>query len=114
MLYRRVDFGVDLDSRISIVGPNGAGKVKRITAKNIQIFLSVLFIIIILIFIISFCQSTLLKLILGELTPTDGNVQRHSHLVIGHFHQHLSELLDPNMNPLDYMLKHYPMERSGD
>jgi ATP-binding cassette subfamily F protein 2 len=28
MLYRRVDFGVDLDSRISIVGPNGAGKVR--------------------------------------------------------------------------------------
>jgi ATP-binding cassette, subfamily F, member 2 len=83
MLYRRVDFGVDLDSRISIVGPNGAGK------------------------------STLLKLILGELTPSDGTVQRHSHLVIGHFHQHLSELLDPNMNPLDYMLKHYPMEREA-
>lgn len=62
--------------------------------------------------ILSICsQSTLLKLILGELTPSDGTVQRHSHLVIGHFHQHLSELLDPNMNPLDYMLKHYPMER---
>ncbi len=74
-LYRRVDFGVDLDSRISIVGPNGAGK------------------------------STLLKLILGELQPTDGTVQRHSHLVIGHFHQHLSELLPPDSTPLDYMLK---------
>ncbi len=75
MLYRRVDFGVDLDSRISIVGPNGAGK------------------------------STLFKLILGELQPSDGTVQRHSHLVIGHFHQHLSELLDPVSTPLDYMLK---------
>jgi ATP-binding cassette, subfamily F, member 2 len=26
ILYRNVDFGVDLDSRVALVGPNGAGK----------------------------------------------------------------------------------------
>lgn len=26
ILYRNVDYGVDLDSRIALVGPNGAGK----------------------------------------------------------------------------------------
>ena len=83
MLYRRVDFGVDLDSRMTIVGPNGAGK------------------------------STLLKLILGSLSPSDGNVQRHSKLVFGHFHQHLSELLPGDETPLDYMLRQYPMEREA-
>ena len=29
VLYRNVDLGVDLDSRVAIVGPNGAGKVRR-------------------------------------------------------------------------------------
>ena len=27
VLYTNVDLGVDLDSRVAIVGPNGAGKV---------------------------------------------------------------------------------------
>lgn len=40
ILYRNVDYGVDLDSRIALVGPNGAGK------------------------------STLLKLMCGMLAPT--------------------------------------------
>ena len=43
-LYHGLDFGVDLDSRICLVGPNGVGK------------------------------STLLKLMIGELTPTEGDV----------------------------------------
>ena len=29
VLYRNVDLGVDLDSRVAIVGPNGAGKVRK-------------------------------------------------------------------------------------
>jgi len=41
-LYRNVDFGVDLDSRVALVGPNGCGK------------------------------STLLKLMCGKLVPTVG------------------------------------------
>jgi ATP-binding cassette, subfamily F, member 2 len=28
-LYKNLEFGVDLDSRIALVGPNGVGKVKR-------------------------------------------------------------------------------------
>ncbi|CAM8916613.1 unnamed protein product [Rhodiola kirilowii] len=42
LIYKNLDFGVDLDSRIALVGPNGAGK------------------------------STLLKLMTGDLVPTDG------------------------------------------
>lgn len=78
ILYRNVDFGVDLDSRIAIVGPNGAGK------------------------------STLLKLMVGTLEPVDGMVKRHNHLRIGQYHQHLAELLNPDLSPLNYMMKEFP------
>lgn len=70
----QVDFGVDLDSRVALVGPNGAGK------------------------------STLLKLMVGNLEPLDGMVKRHNHLKIGQYHQHLTELLDPELTPLEYMV----------
>ncbi|GMH36634.1 hypothetical protein BSKO_04507 [Bryopsis sp. KO-2023] len=78
VLYRDVDFGVDLDSRVAIVGPNGAGK------------------------------STLLKLMVGTLDPLDGMVKRHNHLKIGQYHQHLTELLEADLTPLQYMLREYP------
>ena len=71
----QVDLGVDLDSRVAIVGPNGAGK------------------------------STLLKLMTGGLEPLDGMVKRHNHLKIGMYHQHLTELLDPKLTPLEYMVR---------
>ncbi|XVF20294.1 hypothetical protein REPUB_Repub11eG0185600 [Reevesia pubescens] len=78
LIYKNLDFGVDLDSRIALVGPNGAGK------------------------------STLLKLMTGELTPLDGMVRRHNHLRIAQFHQHLAEKLDLEMSALQYMIKEYP------
>ena len=71
----QVDLGVDLDSRVAIVGPNGAGK------------------------------STLLKLMTGDLEPLDGMVKRHNHLKLGMYHQHLTELLDPKLTPLEYMVR---------
>ncbi|TVU50365.1 hypothetical protein EJB05_01735 [Eragrostis curvula] len=78
LIYKCLDFGVDLDSRIALVGPNGAGK------------------------------STLLKLMTGDLTPTDGMVRRHNHLRIAQYHQHLAEKLDLDMSALAYMMKEYP------
>ncbi|XP_022755598.1 ABC transporter F family member 1-like [Durio zibethinus] len=78
LIYKNLDFGVDLDSRIALVGPNGAGK------------------------------STLLKLMTGDLVPIDGMVRRHNHLRIAQFHQHLAEKLDLEMSALQYMIKEYP------
>ncbi|GJN35060.1 hypothetical protein PR202_gb23790 [Eleusine coracana subsp. coracana] len=78
LIYKSLDFGVDLDSRIALVGPNGAGK------------------------------STLLKLMTGDLHPTDGMVRRHNHLRIAQYHQHLAEKLDMDMSALAYMMKEYP------
>lgn len=78
LIYEKVDFGVDLDSRIALVGPNGAGK------------------------------STLLKLMTGDVTPTDGMVRRHNHLRIAQYHQHLTEKLSLEMSALQYMMSEYP------
>ncbi|KAJ0857507.1 putative ABC transporter, AAA+ ATPase domain, P-loop containing nucleoside triphosphate hydrolase [Helianthus annuus] len=78
LIYKSIDFGVDLDSRVALVGPNGAGK------------------------------STLLKLMTGELVPLDGMVKRHNHLKIAQYHQHLAEKLDLEMSALLYMIREYP------
>ncbi|CDW56946.1 ATP binding cassette sub family F [Trichuris trichiura] len=77
-IYKDYECGIDLTTRIALVGPNGAGK------------------------------TTFLKLISGELLPTDGLIRRHSHVKIGRYHQHLHELLDLNISALEYMLKSYP------
>ena len=71
-LYDRVDFGVDLDSRIALVGPNGKGK------------------------------TTLLKMLTGELVPTTGAVRPHPHLRIARYTQHLSDTLDLVQTPLEH------------
>jgi len=78
LIYKDLDFGVDLDSRVALVGPNGAGK------------------------------STLLKLMVGENIPTTGQIRRHNHLRIGWYHQHLTDQLDLDMSPVEWMMKEYP------
>lgn len=70
---------MDLDSRIALVGPNGAGK------------------------------STLLKLMCDELTPTSGMVRAHNKLIIARYHQHLTDILDVKLSPLEFFLKEFPM-----
>merc|ERR1719365_342207 len=77
-IYKNLEFGVDLDTRLALVGPNGAGK------------------------------STLLKILYGDLSPTEGMVRRHNHLKMARYHQHLHELLEMDMTPLDYMLHMFP------
>jgi len=78
VLYKNLEFGIDLDSRVALVGPNGVGK------------------------------STLLKMMTGELPPLDGMVKRHNKLRIGVYQQHLMDMLSPDISPLDYMLEQYP------
>lgn len=45
---------------------------------------------------------------LFQLVPTSGMIRKNSHLRIGRYHQHLHELLDLDISPLDYMMKAFP------
>lgn len=76
-LYQHLNFGVDLDSRIALVGPNGVGK------------------------------STLLRLMTGHLLPTGGRISRHTHLKIGVYSQHSQEQLDLTKSALDFVKSKY-------
>jgi ATP-binding cassette subfamily F protein 2 len=50
----------------------------------------------------------LLKLIDGQLIPTDGIIRRNTHLKFGRYHQHLAEELDLNLSALEYMMNCFP------
>lgn len=80
LLFKDVDFGVDLDSRVALVGPNGAGK------------------------------STLLKLMSGELTPNKGAVRPHPHLRMSRYTQHFVDTLDLEVTPLTFFCSLRPEE----
>jgi len=77
LLYKNLEFGVDLDSRVALVGPNGAGK------------------------------STLLKLMVGELVPTQGEIKRHNQLQIARYYQHSTDQLPTDLSPLDYLKREF-------
>ncbi|KAF2755848.1 hypothetical protein EJ05DRAFT_79699 [Pseudovirgaria hyperparasitica] len=77
-LYENLDFGVDMDSRTCLVGPNGVGK------------------------------STLLRIFTGALSPSGGSVSRHSHLKLGLYSQHSAEQLDLTKSALDFVRDKYP------
>merc|ERR1712187_488132 len=72
-LYRNLDFGVDMDPRTALVGPNGVGK------------------------------STLLRLMTGKLSPIGGRVSRHTHLKLGMYSQHSAEQLDLTKSALEFV-----------
>ncbi|CAB0020596.1 unnamed protein product [Nesidiocoris tenuis] len=74
-LFVNVDFGIDLNSRVAIVGPNGVGK------------------------------STFLKLLVGELTPQNGDARKNHRLRIGRFDQHSGEHLTADETPAEYLIR---------
>lgn len=72
-LYENLDIGIDMDSRVALVGPNGIGK------------------------------STLLNLFQGKLHPQKGRVIQHTHIKLGVYSQHSAEQLDLTKTPLDFV-----------
>ncbi|VEL09482.1 unnamed protein product [Protopolystoma xenopodis] len=74
-LFVNLNFGVDMTTRISIVGPNGVGK------------------------------STFLKLLTGELEPTSGQRQYNHRLKIGKYDQHSADHLTMSETPTQYLTR---------
>ncbi|XP_074470414.1 ATP-binding cassette sub-family F member 1 [Sebastes fasciatus] len=77
ILFRNVDFGIDMDSRICIVGPNGVGK------------------------------STLLLLLTGKLTPTKGEMRRNHRLKVGFFNQQYADQLNMEETATEYLMRNF-------
>lgn len=73
VILQNIDFGIDLDSRITIVGPNGAGK------------------------------STFINLLVGNLEPTSGEIYRNRGIKIAYYNQHFVDVLPMDMNPIDFL-----------
>ncbi|XP_076864624.1 ATP-binding cassette sub-family F member 1 isoform X2 [Brachyhypopomus gauderio] len=76
-LFKSVDFGIDMESRICIVGPNGVGK------------------------------STLLLLLTGKLTPTKGEMRKNHRLKVGFFNQQYADQLNMEESPTEYLQRNF-------
>lgn len=73
-LLQQVNFGVDLKSKIAVLGKNGMGK------------------------------TTLLNLIMGKIQPIKGNVSINATLRIGHFTQHSADNFDLTLSAVENLL----------
>jgi len=71
-LYKNISFGIDMDSRIAILGANGTGK------------------------------STLLHLITGALQPVEGTISKHAALKLAKYSQHSADQLPFDQSPIEY------------
>nr|XP_057902624.1 ATP-binding cassette sub-family F member 1 isoform X1 [Doryrhamphus excisus] len=76
-LFKNVDFGIDMESRICIVGPNGVGK------------------------------STLLLLLNGKLNPSKGEMRKNHRLKVGFFNQQYADQLNMEENPTEYLMRNF-------
>jgi ATP-binding cassette, subfamily F, member 1 len=81
LIFKNVNFGIDLSSRVAIVGPNGVGK------------------------------STLLKLLRGDLIPTSGERICNRHLRLGRFDQHSGDQFDLNITPVEHLQLTYNLDQ---
>ncbi|KAH0624289.1 hypothetical protein JD844_007986 [Phrynosoma platyrhinos] len=77
-IFRSLSVSADLDSRICVVGENGAGK------------------------------STMLKILMGDLAPVQGIRHAHRNLKIGYFSQHHVDQLDLEISATELLAKKFP------
>ncbi|CAE7632571.1 ABCF4, partial [Symbiodinium microadriaticum] len=80
LLFKNVNFGLDMSSRVCIVGPNGSGK------------------------------STIIKLITQEVKPTEGEVLVNPRLRVGVYNQHFVDRLPMDEDPVTYIRRMFSNE----
>lgn len=80
LLFKDLDFGIDMSSRVAIVGPNGVGK------------------------------STFLKMLTGEIEPTIGERRKNHRLRIGKYDQHSADQLNLDESPTEYLMRLFNLQ----
>ena len=73
-----INLGVDMGTRVAIVGPNGADK------------------------------STLLNLLAGDIEPTSGEFRKSHKLRIGRYSQHFVDILEMEESGVEYLMRLFP------
>ena len=73
VLFKKLNFGIDMSSRVAVCGKNGTGK------------------------------STLIGLLTGSLSPTQGEVGFNRHVRIAAYKQHFVDALPLNETPIEYL-----------
>lgn len=58
-------------------------------------------------------KSTLLKLIIGDISPSSGEVKRNHRLRLGIYNQHSAEQLGREENPSDYLMRLFDLSYQG-
>jgi len=76
-IFSKLEFAIDTDSRIALVGRNGVGK------------------------------STLMNLMIGDLEPTTGFIERDRHMRVARFHQHHVDQLNMSQTVMEYMKERF-------
>lgn len=74
LLFQNINLSINNNDKITIVGKNGIGK------------------------------STLLQLLYGNIKNYTGEMIKNDHVVVGYYHQHLTEVLDPYETPIEYLM----------
>jgi ATP-binding cassette subfamily F protein 1 len=77
-ILKNISFGLDMTSRVVLVGANGTGK------------------------------STIMKLIVNDIEPDEGEIWIHNNLRIGYYNQHFEEQLPMEQTPIEYLLSIVP------
>ncbi|RUS87540.1 hypothetical protein EGW08_004716 [Elysia chlorotica] len=80
LLFKDLDFGIDMSSRVAIVGPNGVGK------------------------------STFLKMLTGEIEPVIGERRKNHRLRIGKYDQHSADQLNLEESPTEYLMRLFNLQ----
>src|SRR5690606_27491655 len=76
-IFKDVSFSLNRGERVAIIGPNGVGK------------------------------STLIKIIMGLIEPSSGNIEFGTNISIGYYDQEQSSLIDKN-TVIDEVWRHFP------
>ena len=83
-LFRNAEMGIDTKSRVVFLGENGNGK------------------------------TTLVKIIMGDLEPTEGECLRSPHARVALVNQHHADQIDLKQTPLQFMMAKFPGPGTND